>query len=449
MAEQVVSNAFDLSYVFNDPGRYEIKLIAQNGTCADTTETFIFNVEDPTVDGYLGLNAVECFQQTKITLTVTICNSGYATIPAGTPISFYDADPRSGIANKLDTTFLMPDSLTGFCCTIGYTLIIDVKRLGLNTVYAVFNDNGGSPWKLPNTTLPEKIYDNNITAVSGFQFKVSIIPPSVVLEPGDTLALQAQHNVGTIGIYDWSPPAYLSCTTCPSPLFVAVKDGDARKRLIATSTYGCIDSAFTDITVPPADDFTVRIDTVFCSGGDSLRATFTICNQFGKGIIPKGLKLSLYDNDPALSSAVLLGPVFEVANDNLTTCATYSHVFKDNGALKIFAVVNDKGSVPHTLPNDTIAKEKDYTNNKASFNYQPEMVIISPADTTVFPSQPVSLNIVSPVYNAGSVTWFPDPKYTLSCTNCLSPVVQVRDSASGENGDAESVWMQTAGTCKN
>ena len=180
MTEQVVSNAFDLSYVFNDPGRYEIKLIARNGTCADTTETFIFNIEDPTVDGYLGLSAVECFQQTKITLTVTICNSGYATIPAGTPISFYDADPRSGNANKLDTTFLMPDSLTGFCCTIGYTLIIDVKRLGLNTVYAVFNDNGGSPWKLPNTTLPEKIYDNNITAASGFQFKVSVIPPSVV-----------------------------------------------------------------------------------------------------------------------------------------------------------------------------------------------------------------------------------------------------------------------------
>ena len=232
--------------------------------------------------------------------------------------------------------------------------------------------------------------------------------------------------MGTIGIYDWSPPVYLSCTTCPAPRFVAVKEGDARKKLIATSTNGCIDSAFTDITVPPADDFTVRIDTVFCSVGDSLRATFTVCNQFGKGIIPKGLKLSFYNNDPALSPVVLLGPVFEVANDNLTTCATYSHVFKDNGALKIFAVVNDKGSVPHALPNDTIAKEKDYTNNKASFNYQPEMVIISPADTTVFPFQPVSLNIVSPVYNAGSVTWFPDQKYTLSCTNCLSPVVQVR-----------------------
>jgi hypothetical protein len=119
MAERVVSNSFNLNYSFDSPAVYSVRLIASNGPCADTTETFTFNVEDPTVDGSLGLYAVECFQQTKITLSIYICNGGYATIPSGTPISFYDADPRSGNANKLDTTFLMPDSVKGACCSAG------------------------------------------------------------------------------------------------------------------------------------------------------------------------------------------------------------------------------------------------------------------------------------------------------------------------------------------
>ena len=101
MAEQEVGNSFHLNYSFNAPGRYSVRLIAAEGSCSDTTETFEFDVLDPTVDGYLGLSAVECFQQTKITLALTVCNGGYATIPAGTPVSFYDADPRTGTANKL------------------------------------------------------------------------------------------------------------------------------------------------------------------------------------------------------------------------------------------------------------------------------------------------------------------------------------------------------------
>ena len=430
MAEQVVSNSFDLNYAFDSSANYSVRLIASNGPCADTTKAFTFRVEDPTVDGYLGLSAVECFQQTKITLSLSVCNAGYATIPAGTPISFYDADPGKGNANKLDTTFLMPDSVKGACCSVGYTLIIDVKRIGLNTIYAVFNDNGSSsPWKLPNTALPEKNYTNNVTSVSGFQFKVSIVPPSITLQPGDTLTLQAKNNVGSIGIYNWSTSQYLSCTSCPAPQFIAVVNGDARKRLIATSTYGCIDSAFNDIKVPPADDFTVTIDNVVCSGGDSLKATFTICNQFARGIIPKGLKVSFYNQNPTVSSAQLLSPVFALSLDQGPGCATYAHNVKGSGAMEIFAVVNDKGSFPHSLPNDTIALEKDYTNNMASYTYRPDAVNIFPADTTVFRLQNVTLNISSPIANGSVITWLPDPKYTLSCTNCLSPVVQAKDSA--------------------
>jgi gliding motility-associated-like protein len=430
MAEQVVSTSFHLNYVFDSSGTYAVRLIASNGPCADTTEYFNFNVEDPVIDGTVGLTSVECFQQTKIKLSVYVCNSGYATIPSGVPISFYDADPRTGFANKLDTTFILPDSILGQCCGKLYNIILDIKRIGLNTLYAVFNDNGNSiPWKLPNTLIQEKNFDNNIGSVTGFKFKVSIVPPSATMEPGDTLALIGQGTPGSIATYDWSTAQYISCTTCASPVFIAEENSEATKKLIAVSTNACIDSAFTVIKVPPADDFTVTIDAIECSKNDSLRATFTICNQFKRGTIPKGLKLSFYNADPASPSAQLMNPVFTVPIDVLNKCATYTHVFKGVGAQKIFAVVNDKGGVPLVLPNDTVSLEKDYTNNTTSFSYLPETVVLSPVDTTVIRMQPVTMKITSAIYNPASVTWLPDAPYTLSCVNCLAPVVQAKDSA--------------------
>ena len=67
MTPQVVSNAFNLNYIFKTPGKYSVWLIAANGSCNDTTEIFKFPVFDPTADGTIGLSDVHCYQQTKIT----------------------------------------------------------------------------------------------------------------------------------------------------------------------------------------------------------------------------------------------------------------------------------------------------------------------------------------------------------------------------------------------
>jgi hypothetical protein len=91
--------------------------------------------------------------------------------------------------------------------------------------------------------------------------------------------------------------------------------------------------------------------------------------------------------------------------------------------------VNDNGSPPHVLPNDTSIKEKNYTNNKSSLAFIPEKVMIMPADTLVYVNQELPLTITSPVYDPTSVKWLTDPAYTLSCTNCITPVVTVKDSA--------------------
>jgi hypothetical protein len=315
MAEQVVSNDHDLSYVFAVPAEYKVRLIAANGACADTTNALQFTVLDPTPDGYLNLYAAKCFNQTKVKLSINICNGGYAAIPPGTPISFYDADPTTGTATKLDNSFIMPDSVTGRCCSVGYNLEIDVKRIGLNTIYAVFNDNGNSiPLKLPNTSFVENNYANNISSVSGIQFKISIVPPSASLAPGDSLLLTASSVADAIGSYDWSDAKFLTCTNCAAPVFIAEAGGDAKKRLISTSQNGCIDSSFTDIKIPAADDYTIKLNAIGCATGDSLEADFTICNEFTKGLVPKGLKVSFYNADPSSPTAQLLGPVFEVGD---------------------------------------------------------------------------------------------------------------------------------------
>jgi PKD repeat protein len=110
MSETVVSTAKDLRYPFVNKGNYNVRLIATNGSCSDTTETFSFKVEDPVLDASIFMFGAECYQQTKVKFSFYVCNNGYAAIPKGMPISFYDGDPRTAGAKKIDSSFLIPDS---------------------------------------------------------------------------------------------------------------------------------------------------------------------------------------------------------------------------------------------------------------------------------------------------------------------------------------------------
>ncbi len=242
---QMISTAYDLNFVPKTPGAYSIWLVAINGSCTDTTEKFSFPVFDPTVDAVIGFNDVQCYQETKIAANFSVCNGGYAPLPAGTPVSFYDADPRNGNANRLLPVFYTPVPVSGNCCA-SFSILLDVKRNGLNQIFAVVNDNGNSiPINLPNTSLPENNYANNIGSLSNFQFHVTAIPDSATLLPGDTTLLVASAAPGTGTSYTWSTSEDLSCTTCDSSLFIAeYKIYESTKKVLATSGYGCVDSAF-------------------------------------------------------------------------------------------------------------------------------------------------------------------------------------------------------------
>jgi len=430
--EQIVSTSKNYTHVFANSGNYTVRLIATNGSCNDTTEYLPVSVADPTQDGSMNFTTGQCYQQSKIRVMVQVCNYGYAPIPAKIPISFYDADPRNGNAHKIGSTFFFPDTIKGNCCSVSYPFIIDSVP-GLNQLYGVFNDSGTTmPLRLPNTSLLETNYKNNVSFINNLQVQVTVIPAAATLLPGDTLQLGAQviNGFGS-PFYLWSSPQDLNCTTCPDPYFIAGKKiYTATKQLVVTNAFGCTDTSHAVIKIPPYDDFTITTDSIRCAGTDSLYGWFTLCNSFIRGNIPKGLQVALYDADPATSNAHLLGPAYTISQSYNGTCFSFVHHFKRTGAGNIYAVVNNPGlSVPVSFPSDTTLAEKDYSNNTASFNYQVETVLLQPSDTIVLRKEIVPISIKTNIYDPSSISWLPANGYTLSCSDCANPVVTVNDSS--------------------
>ncbi len=427
--ENVVSTAKDLNYIFQDPGDYLVRLIASNGSCSDTSEKFNFTVLDPTPDATLSFRIVDCYEQTKIRVELSVCNYGFAPVPAGTPVSFYEGDPRTSNARLLDNHFVLPDTIFGICCNATYTHIISVNRTGLDTLYAVLNDDGTTiPLHLPNGPLPELSFQNNLAIAKNFQWKVKIDPGQATLEPGDTLQLNSIAGPGMAGSYLWTNARGLSCDTCAAPLLIA--DSTTVKKVVATSAYGCLDSATTNIQVPPADDFTVRVDSIYCGRNDSLLVEFTLCNGFKRGHIPKNLPVAFYDRDPTDPGAKMLNPVFNTLAEGTTKCNSFRHLINGFPGGKLFAVVNDQGnSIPVNLPNDSNFLEKNYANNIGFGVYSQDTLVVSPDDTTVLANQSFPIHIESGLANSGTINWLSGIGYSLSCDHCASPIITPHNSS--------------------
>jgi gliding motility-associated-like protein len=177
--------------------------------------------------------------------------------------------------------------------------------------------------------------------------------------------------------------------------------------------------------VPPADDYTLQLTDVQCAGTDSLHIEFKLFNAFKRGILPKGLAVSFYQGDPTTASAELLPPVFIVPATVNAKEASFSVFIKGLPAGNLYAVVNDTGNTkPVVLPN-TFKLEKNYTNNFLVYTYQPEKLVVQPADTTVFRKDAFPLVIGTTIYNPATTTWFTGNNYSLGCTGCNSPIVTV------------------------
>lgn len=348
--EVITSNAAggganDLNYVFPDPGFFRIKLIATDGACVDSTLDLFVNIVDPTPNAYVSIYSAYCNQQTKVNLYVVACNFGYAPILPGMPISFYDADPRLPGAKKIDTTFILKDTLKGICCGTTYPLTLDVKRPGLNQLYAVVNDAGTAiPIALPNTSLTETNYIDNVASLTNFRFRATVTPANPVLRPGDTLRLSVQTFPDPTfnSTFLWDTPKQLSCATCTTPLFTA--DSTRIKKVYAKSFYQCFDTATVTLTVIQPDDFTVQVNSAECAGADSMTVNLTVNSQVAGAGIPKNLPIAIYNNDPSVAGTQLLPPLFLVPDSTFTLQQNYTFKVKKTTTGNVYAAVNNSNT---------------------------------------------------------------------------------------------------------
>jgi gliding motility-associated-like protein len=376
MAEQVVSNAQNLVYTFTNPGNYQVRLVASNGSCNDTSLLYQVPVLDPRPDARPVIYRADCYENTRVRLVFGICNSGYTPIAPGAPVSFYEGDPTKPGAVKIGSTFLLPDTVRGggrgLCCSPQYTEIIDIKRSGVNKVYVSFNDKGDAiPVKYPGSDIIEKNYDNNYSSESLFQYNITVNPASVTLLPGDTIQLATMDSPpGSFSTFDWTPTAYLSCTDCATPTLTA--DSSRTFFVTAKSSFNCTDTAKVVVKVPAAYDYTLTIDSISCkAGSDSLDVKFTVSDSYKRPLLPEGLSVAFYSGNPVTGVATLLNQIFTLPASSHQSQLSFTTSIKAIGKGTLYGVVNDTGTTfPLKLPNTRFA-ETNYTNNVASKTYDP------------------------------------------------------------------------------
>jgi len=429
MAEQVVSTNEQLDYTFNIPGTYKVRLYATNGSCKDTSNPVTIVVDDPTADGIVYVGYVDCYQQDKVRVELWFQNTGYQTIPKNTPVSFYDGDPRTGKGHPLGKPFLLPDDLPGKCVSYLYTAIVSVGRTGLDTLVTVFNDNGTTlPLNLPNTGVQEVAFYNNIDIRTGIGFRASINPDDYTLKPTEQVALKpVAVKGGDITNATWEVSPYLNCTNCIGSTFTALyrRDTVTTVKVRAYTQYGCYNDLQVKVHIPVVDDYTVKLNTLDCSGGDNVHVKFSLCNAYAQGNIPANLQVDFYDRSPGDPAAVKLGNSFLTPSNSTGVCNNYELDISRPATGKLFAIINKDQLAypPGTGLNETI-----YSNNTHSMDYTAPVLTIFPKDTTVFRKAPFNLyyNVtgLSPV----SVMWGNSDAYTLGCNTCSSPVASMLDS---------------------
>lgn len=119
---------------------------------------------NPSIPPYPGYDAEITIDNTVLgasgwTVTVTICNTNLAgqTLPAATPIAFFDDDPTSIAANTLFSDATILPLAPGQCETRSFTFSGSCSSL-----YAIVNENGDG-----NPSLPFSIVSDFPFAISG------------------------------------------------------------------------------------------------------------------------------------------------------------------------------------------------------------------------------------------------------------------------------------------
>ncbi|MBX2874201.1 MAG: gliding motility-associated C-terminal domain-containing protein [Saprospiraceae bacterium] len=260
-----ISNDTSLHHTFLEPGDYYITLIAKNGpTCTDTCGPFLLPVLDPTIDGRLKINRVDCYKQDSLRIVFEMFNDGFDTIRMGMPVTFYDEDPRNAAPTpKILGTYFLDKIVYGKDNSEKFIAILPSTKPWLDQVWAVFNDFGATSfppiWPMPdgnvmtvNSEFPpsgenELNYENNYAQKSAYQFKAFLSLPDNWDCTDTEIQLEASHKNGrTLAGVDWTPTTHLSCTNCLDPFF-SLQNTAVDQEVILTSEYICRDTVTVNV----------------------------------------------------------------------------------------------------------------------------------------------------------------------------------------------------------
>ncbi len=257
-----------LNYTFPEPGVYKISMEAFSGSCSDTAGPFTLNVADPTMNGIPRITRADCLNEDSIKVRLRISNLGYDTVNIGTPVSFYDEDPRSASpVPKLLTTYYLPKVVYGRDFPELFEVKMKGSRLKLDQLYVVFNDDGSGAFPrtfvagdrnvtsdqsvFPPSGWNELTYNDNFSQKRDFQYRVEM------LTTNNLACAFADHQVEAKIFNDpggstirWDPDTGMSCTDCLDP-FITMTDQTLTKKIIVTSSCGCSDSTTVTIDTRP------------------------------------------------------------------------------------------------------------------------------------------------------------------------------------------------------
>lgn len=384
-SENEVATTQDLTYVFQTPGTYQVRLIATDGSCYDTTNYVTIVVDDPTADGHVYLNTVECYNQTQLKISLYFYNFGYQTIPKGTLITLYNGTHDSiGV-------YLLPYDLKGKCASYLENFILNAYT---DTLIAKFG--------------------TNTATMTNYKFRIQLTPADIAMTPAQTIDLTpAVVSGGTINSVTWTPSTYVNCDNCITTTFTAPyrKDTLYQQNVKVTNANNCYDTTYTTIHIAPVDDYTANVLSTECAKNDSMYVTFEVCNNYAAGNVPQDLALSFYDGN-----GLVIGSNYIIPAYSADACETYH--------------ITLKGVSPFSIKVNTGTwAETDTTNNTAGGTYTLPAGSMLPADTMVMRGALYTLNTAVSNFTAATYAWSTEGANTFNSSVSGTPIITVRDSA--------------------
>lgn len=286
-----------IDHAFTTQGFYVIYLVTIRGGCRDTSLADEVIIEKDLADYTLDMGSL-CTDNKANKIMITVCNKEGLETPPGLPITFYSADPTTGPAARVGTTFYTTRTIKSYCCE-DFEIELPANFTG-EKLFGVINDDYSHPppysllTDFPVTSFIEIKYTNNLDSLSMKKFNVAILPGDVSVLIQSSVTLIAVPSEPASSITWTADHGTFSCNNCIntdfSPLrytrviVKAISEGDC----VATDTIIVKVLANGEVFIPSA--FTPNDDKLndyfYVLAGASVNKinSFMVFNRWGEKV---------------------------------------------------------------------------------------------------------------------------------------------------------------------